>query len=1289
MSTNAPHAPGEFGEPPARTPGTGCRVTYCALKALKALASLQLTVVLFVFGMLLIFFGTLAQIDYGIWTVVDKYFYSWAVLVPTDLIHKFLNVFWKEMFPDGESAWSGSFPLPGGKMIGLAMLINLLAAHALRFRLTWKRLGIFLIHGGLILLFVGEFITREHAIEQRMTIEQGKSTNYTEDARHVEYVFIDRSDPHHDTEVTIPEHVLQNPRGRITHPDLPVDVEVVGAFMINAMPERPRPDLPNPADSGLGKQWVVTAQKEVSGLDEQKNNFPAVYLKFYKKGTDEVIGTYLASQMLGLMPIAGPDRMVLDGKAYEMELRFKRYYKPYRIYLDKFSFDRYIGTGKAKNYSSDVRLADESNGIVIPYRISMNNPLRYNGETFYQQSFDKSETTTILQVVKNPGWMLPYVAVVVVGFGLILHFSIYLIQFLLRGAPARAAATIVALAPAAPGAVTTRSAAVRYFPWIMLGIAALYLLSVAGRMGPPKEPVDLDAFGRMPVVDGGRVKPLDTVARIYLRMISGREEFYDEKDKKQPAIRWYLEVITGGTPQQQGPVWKYQVIRIDNEAVLRELKLENREGFRYSMEELAPQIDLIEARMRVARKKVAEGKKLDQTETKFKELHDRMSTFMELASLGGPLLLPPNGPDGKWESLGEFRAAAQRDAVLAGMRDAQKRLLDSKKLDNLTPEDERILADRFDGIDLDRAKLNPAERAKLVAGYVAALRRDPAEVERNHWDWMRSAAALLPGDQQNAVVETYRKAFEARQTTNPAAVTWNKIVTAYRDKKPNDFASAVAEYRTTELGAVPASDLTRTRVEIAFNRFAPFYQCIGLYVLVFVLSVLGFTQSAAGRPQWAAALRRSALWVLLLALVIHGSSLFIRMYLMDRPLVFVTNLYSSAIFIGCGCVALCFVLEMIFPLGVGNVVGAILGLATTIVAHNIANNDTLEMMEAVLDTNFWLATHVTTVTFGYVATFVAGFLGALYVLQMLAAVVRDSFESTGEPTVGALMAFGAAATGVVGIPLFFLWFATSALVKFEFLPHEVLWGVFGLVVAAGVMYAIALMLLRVGSEGVDAQGKPIAGRVPNIAKPIVALALTPERSKIFGQMVYGVVCFATLLSFVGTVLGGIWADQSWGRFWGWDPKENGAVLIVLWNSLILHARWCGLVKDRGVAVLAIFGNVMTAWSWFGTNQLSIGLHAYGFDSRLADGCFNFWVSQLFIMSWGLIPKRFWASATRPVSVATAAAQKPNTTSAPPPPSGPSANGQAHPPSPNGNGQANGHHKGQSRRDKKKKRHRDQ
>jgi hypothetical protein len=109
------------------------------------------------------------------------------------------------------------------------------------------------------------------------------------------------------------------------------------------------------------------------------------------------------------------------------------------------------------------------------------------------------------------------------------------------------------------------------------------------------------------------------------------------------------------------------------------------------------------------------------------------------------------------------------------------------------------------------------------------------------------------------------------------------------------------------------------------------------------------------------------------------------------------------------------------------------------------------------------------------------------------------------------------------------------------------------------------------------------------------------------------------------VLGGIWADQSWGRFWGWDPKENGALLIVIWCALILHARWSGLVRTRGMALLAIGGNMVTAWSWFGTNQLQVGLHSYGFSNTLAFGLVVFWASQLFFLGLGLIPMRNWWS----------------------------------------------------------------
>ena len=141
-------------------------------------------------------------------------------------------------------------------------------------------------------------------------------------------------------------------------------------------------------------------------------------------------------------------------------------------------------------------------------------------------------------------------------------------------------------------------------------------------------------------------------------------------------------------------------------------------------------------------------------------------------------------------------------------------------------------------------------------------------------------------------------------------------------------------------------------------------------------------------------------------------------------------------------------------------------------------------------------------------------------------------------------------------------------------------------------------------------------------------------------MINGIICFATLFSFVGTVLGGIWADQSWGRFWGWDPKENGALIIVLWNALVLHARWGGLVRERGLATMAIVGNIVTSWSWFGVNMLGIGLHSYGFTAAAFRWLTLFVTSQIFLVLLGSLPKRLWRSfqATQPATLAGPTAQ---------------------------------------------------
>ncbi len=154
-------------------------------KILTPVASLRLTVVMFVLAIALVFLGTLAQVDEGIWTVLSKYFRTGIAWIPFQALVRFGQVF---LGVSPHAQVSGSFPLPGGWLIGGILLVNLLAAHAVRFKLTWKRTGILMIHSGLVLMMLGELITGLFALEGRMPIPENWTVNFVEDHRtHAEF----------------------------------------------------------------------------------------------------------------------------------------------------------------------------------------------------------------------------------------------------------------------------------------------------------------------------------------------------------------------------------------------------------------------------------------------------------------------------------------------------------------------------------------------------------------------------------------------------------------------------------------------------------------------------------------------------------------------------------------------------------------------------------------------------------------------------------------------------------------------------------------------------------------------------------------------------------------------------------------------------------------------------------------------------------------------------------------------------------------------------------------------
>ncbi|HVK13848.1 MAG TPA: cytochrome c biogenesis protein CcsA [Gemmataceae bacterium] len=631
----------------------------------------------------------------------------------------------------------------------------------------------------------------------------------------------------------------------------------------------------------------------------------------------------------------------------------------------------------------------------------------------------------------------------------------------------------------------------RFFPF---GILAVAVLMLAGKFfGAPAGRVremSLYEAGRLPVQHGGRVQPLDSFARNSLTIISGKqevEEIIPGPEKKvvtRSAMEWLLDVWSRSAKADN-----YRIFRIEHPQVLRLLKLDDRPGsYRYSWAEVSASHDLLIARVDSASRKDREQRSLE--EAKLVELGSHYKLYFEIRNRQKPGFIPAPD-DAKWTTYEDVLHAAAEKFGPAARADAARAVqaeMDSR------PETFTLLIKKHIGDEsiLEQARRKPDGEEKV---------REFVFTEE-----VRERTAKAVRDQM----------IDQLPQTFPVAAHLEAVLDAYRRDDAGAFDTAVAAYHTAVAPELPAGQVSRVATESRTNAFDPFLQCSVLYIGVAVFAALSWLV-------WQKPLNRAAFYLACVTLVVHTAALAARMYIGNRPPV--TNLYSSAVFIGWGGLLLCITLENWYRNGVGTFVAGFLGFATVRIARFLgASGDTLEMLQAVLDTNLWLSTHVTIVSLGYVATFVAGLIAFVY-------IGRGMFTTQ----------------------------------------------------------------LR-GEEG-----RRISG------------------------MIYGVICFATLLSFVGTVLGGIWADQSWGRFWGWDPKENGAVLIVIWNSLILHARWGGLVKARGMAVLAVLGNMVCAWSWFGTNQLGIGLHAYGFDNRLATGCAVFWIFNLMVAALGLVPLRFWAS----------------------------------------------------------------
>jgi ABC-type transport system involved in cytochrome c biogenesis permease subunit len=1189
---------------------------------LKGLGSLKITVVMFLAATFLLLVGTLAQDEKNLPEVKAEYFNSWVARVP------FADFFPVTVF--GESTLTGWFPFPGGATIGLVLLVNLIAAKITRFhvaasgsRLAWGTLvtllgglitlgviltghrsdglqgrppvsyetvwrlvqgggvllaiglaaaaraggrrlvqgtlwtaaatvgvvtglaifggeawrmndpglrimwqliqsslaalvlltglvmvfggrgGNVLIHVAVGLLMLGQFAFGDRQIEERMALVEGQRTNVAFRTDETELAVVDTSGEQ-DRVTAISGRLLAARAGGepISVEGLPFTIQVVEMFP-NSDVVRVGPVAPNPATTGLGTRWLATRRPPEGGASS-KSNIASAYVHLVAKEGGRDLGTFLVSQFLNdqaqlFMGNSGDecDTVESAGKPWRLQFRYRREYKPYTVALDDVQRIDYSASNTPRDYSSYVTFSDTASKAEQKGRIWMNNPVRYKGETFYQSQYSQVDLgdgrvgeMTGLQVVENAGWLIPYVACVLAFWGMLVHFGGTFVRFADRhereaehdraepvagdtGSRRRRSSGPAAGAPAAR---TRRDG------WLTAAVAvALVALAVVPRAYPrAAKPgaADWRAAGTLPVMHEGRVKPLDSVARNTLQLLGNRASVKmpagtgSGPQGDVPAAQWLLGLMAGSEWVMKAPVF-----RIDAFEVLDLFDLERRQGHRYSYAELEPGRDAL--RKQIASYRDLPSDQLTFVQKKFREIaqkleaHDVIRFAYETPSLPKPA---GEGEEARRQTMEQFSRIMQGSRMIEA---------------NHPP-----------------AAIPPLEAADPV---------NPGPTT--------SWRALYPA----VVTAMVARALDGREgqpayRLNPAILPFTDVLAAV-DRPGAEFNSALAAYGRTvaDLPEVKAWS-AKAAYEAWFNAFNPTDTAKWLYVLATVLCFASFLG-------WHGPLNRFVWWMLVGIFAVHTFAVTARIWLTGRPPV--VNLYSSAVFIGWACVLAGLALERLHRLGIGNLVAALSGGLTLMVAYGLDSGDTMHVLQAVLDTQFWLSTHVVTVTLGYGATFLAGMLG------------------------------------------------TCAIV------HQV-WS------------------------------RCAKGRTA----PAAVASDRAIQDKLY-RMNYGVVCFALFFSFIGTVLGGLWADDSWGRFWGWDPKENGALMIVLWNAAVLHARWDRWIGPRGFALFTIGGNIVTAWSWFGTNQLGIGLHSYGFTSGVLMLLAGYVVSQLVLIVAGL-------ALTRPV-----------------------------------------------------------
>ena len=710
-----------------------------------------------------------------------------------------------------------------------------------------------------------------------------------------------------------------------------------------------------------------------------------------------------------------------------------------RFELNDFVAEYYPGTDKPRHFASHLTIYE--NGTMRKALIQMNEPLRVHGHTFYQSSFQSQngQQATVLSVVKNYGRMFPYISSIVICIGIGLHLLLHYPAFLKPLADAVLQSNRVLL---------------------LLCTLSLGLFAEEGYQAEETAPpITAEACLDIIIHDGDRLKPLDTFARNTLIGLHQKQTI-----QKVSAIDWLTMVLVD--PEKAG---SSEAFTIRSPAVVEAIGVKSDPKNRYTLDELKPGFLEHEALLRALGARASENVDLlDPTERQLLQYYRTTSMFLPLVhslscfwpdiKINDPALAKQFGLQSGDVRSYFFFIATHRDTlrdVLVQSSKAKKD--DSNYNDAAVASLWRKIEDRLSRQSAASLAIIPPANGKFDEPW-----RSPWEVLDEDGLSEKDFAMMQPLDQ---------------------------AVAAYIQQDQEAFSSAIGAFKEA------VGSHRNIGLEVSYNKADLFYRSLYVYILGFICLMVFWL---AKHRFW----YKSAFTMLCIGCVMHFTGLLLRIIIMERPPV--STLYESIVMAGWIAVAFGVAVELWRKDTAALFSALLIAIVLQFVGLSYAKDgDTMGMLIAVLNSTFWLSTHVLTIIVGYGIALIAGILGHILLFR-------------------------------------YIWYPD-----------------------------------------------------------------TKEKNAQLFKTARAAALVALFFTTLGTILGGIWADQSWGRFWGWDPKENGAMLIVLWLLISIHGLIARELNQIAFAAMLSLTNICVALAWFGVNLLNVGMHSYGFDDKTTVALFTF------------------------------------------------------------------------------------